>query len=205
MGNGIPPTNGIQLIYNDAADGAVDHRGADGNFALLGAQRLRNLWTGSGAQADAVRAGVDEVRLTGKLHGKPVILVHGRSDTLVPVNHTSRPYFGMNKMAEGEASQLTYIEVENAQHFDTFIGLVPGYAWYCLPLHYYNLQALDLMWNHLRNGMPLPLSQVVRTKPGGKDTPPIAIGINLKPISLAPAEGDSIHFDDASHTVQVPN
>ena len=62
--------------------------------------------------------------VTGNLRGKPAIIVHGRADALVPVNHTSRPYFGANKIVEGTASRLSYIEVLNAQHFETFIGLV---------------------------------------------------------------------------------
>jgi len=204
LGNGIPPTNGVQIVYNDAAGGPVYHFKANGDFAFQGAQRLRELWIGSGAQADAVRAGVAEVRLTGNLRGKPAIIVHGRSDTLVPVNQTSRPYMGMNRIAEGKASRLSYIEVENAQHFDSFIGLVPGYARFLLPLHYYTDQALELMWDHLHRKTPLPPSQVVRTCPRGKVAPPVAVGINLKPISLAPARGDAIQFDEASHTVQVP-
>ncbi len=44
-GNGIPPTNGINLVYNDAIGGPIDHRAADNNFAFLGAQCLRQLWT----------------------------------------------------------------------------------------------------------------------------------------------------------------
>ena len=34
-----------------------------------------------------------------------------------------------------------------------------------VPLHVYYLQALDLMWDHLQRGRPLPPSQVVRTTP----------------------------------------
>ena len=50
------------------------------------------------------------------------MIVHGRADGLIPVNHTSRPYFGANKIVEGAASRLSYIEVLNGQHFETFIG-----------------------------------------------------------------------------------
>ena len=64
---------------------------------------------------------------------------------------TSRPYFGANKMAEGSASRLSYIEVLNGQHFETFLG-VAGYDTRFIPLHYYVGQGLNLMWNHLRNG-----------------------------------------------------
>ncbi len=205
-GNGVPPTNGIQLIYNDATGGPIDHRAADNNFAFLGAQCLRQLWTTSSATALAVQAGVDETRVNGNLRGKPAIIVHGRSDALVPVNHTSRPYFGANKIVEGSTSRLSYIEVLNAQHFETFLA-VPGYDTRFIPLHYYNNQALNLMWNHLRSGTPLPPSQVVRTTPRGGTpgaAPPITTA-NLPPISLSPAAGDAINFNAASNTVQIPN
>ena len=36
-----------------------------------------------------------------------------------------------------------------------------------VPLHYYNLQALNLMWSHLKSGTPLPPSQVIHTTPRG--------------------------------------
>ena len=54
--------------------------------------------------------------------------MHGRADNLVPVNHASRPYYGLNKMVEGGESKLRYYEITNAQHFEAFINpaLVPG-------------------------------------------------------------------------------
>ena len=105
--------------------------------------------------------------MTGNLRGKPAMIVHGRGERIIPVNHTSRPYFGTNKMVEGAASRLSYIEVLNAQHFETFIGRSPGYDTRFIPMHYYDKQALNLMWNHLRNGAALPPSQVIRTTPRG--------------------------------------
>ncbi len=203
-GNGVPPTNGINLIYNDATGGPLNHIAADGNFAFLGAQCLRNLWTTSNANAVAVKAGVDQVRLTGNLRAKPTIIVHGRADALVPVNHTSRPYFGMNKIVEGAASRLSYIEVLNGQHFEAFLPFA-GFNERWIPLHYYNNQALDLMWNHLRTGAPLPGSQVVRAVPRGPGAPAISVAVNLPPIVTAPAAADVINFNAASSTVQIPN
>ncbi len=194
-GNGIPPTNNINLIYNNAAGGPINHFVANDNFAFLGAQCLRQLWTTSNASAVAVQAGVNEVRGTGNLRAKPAIIVHGRADTQVPVNFTSRPYFGTNKIVEGAASRLSYIEVLNAQHFEAFLSIA-GYDTRFIPMHYYDNQALNLMWNHLRNGTPLPPSQVIRTTPRGGTpgaAPPINI-TNLPPISLTPAAGDSIGF-----------
>ncbi len=86
---------------------------------------------------------MSETRRSGNLHGKPALIVHGRSDGLLPVNHTSRPYLGFNRQQEGAASKLSYIEVENAQHFDAFIGAVSGYSNRYVPLHLYLIRALD--------------------------------------------------------------
>ena len=47
-----------------------------------------------------------------------------------------------------------------------------------VPLHVYLTQALNLMWDHLKRGQPLPPSQLVRTKPreikDGKTVPIVA-------------------------------
>ena len=75
------------------------------------------------AQSQAVRAGMAEVLLNGNLRGKPTLIVAGRSDALVPVNNSSRAYVAYNHAVEGTASQVSYIEVTNAQHFDTFLPL----------------------------------------------------------------------------------
>jgi hydroxybutyrate-dimer hydrolase len=129
--------------------------------------------------------------------------VHGRADALVPVNHTSRPYFGMNQLAEGAASRLRYVEVLNAQHFDAFLGL-EGYNSRFVPMHYYTQQALNLMWDHLRSGAPLPASQVVRAVPRGAGTTPLDPAAHLPPIALTPAAADVITFNVSSRTVEVP-
>ena len=202
-GNGVPPTNGINLVYNDATGGATQHTLADGNFAFSGANCLRNLWIAPNA---VLRAGVEEVRVNGNLRGKPTIIVHGRADALVPVNFSSRAYFGTNRTVEGVASRLTYIEVENAQHFDAFLPLA-GYDTRFVPLHYYNIQALNLMWYRLRAGGTLPPSQVVRTTPRGGTpgaAPAISVATNLPPISATPSAADVINFDAATRTVLVP-
>ena len=51
------------------------------------------------------------------------LVVSGRSDALVPVNNNSRAYAAFNRVVEGAGSGLRYVEVTNAQHFDTFIPL----------------------------------------------------------------------------------
>ena len=100
--------------------------------------------------------------------------MHGRADTLVPVSFPSRPYYGMNKIAEGAASKLSYIEVTNATHVDLFAPL--GFDSRLVPLHVYFLQALNAVYNNLKSNVPLPPSQLVRTIPRGGNpgtAPPI--------------------------------
>src|SRR5262249_19101650 len=98
-------------------------------------------------------------------------------------------------------SQLRYIEVTNAQHFDAFLpappaGAFPGYDSRYVPLHVYLIRSLDWMYDHLTNGKPLPPSQVVRTTPRGGTpgaAPPIT-SANAPPIQAAPAVGVLIPF-----------
>jgi hydroxybutyrate-dimer hydrolase len=212
-GNGIPPTGGVQLINNNHPAGAlrdllsVSPSTGVPDFNLDGALCLRDLLEGSTPAAARLRAGVEEVRLTGDLHGLPAIIVHGRADALVPVNHTSRPYTALNKAVERGRSRLSYIEVTNAQHFDAFIGLpalLGGYDTRFVPLHVYLLRALDAMYDHLRHNKPLPASQVVRTVPRGGTpgaAPPLTAA-NVPPIAITPAPGDAITM--VGTTLRVP-
>ncbi|KAI5931823.1 Aminopeptidase Q [Manis javanica] len=94
------------------------------------------------AQSDAVRAGINEVLHTAKLRGKPTIIVAGRSDALVPVNHNARAYTVLNRGLDGSNTRLRYIEVVNAQHFDAFLPF-SGFDTRFVPLHPYFNQAMD--------------------------------------------------------------
>ena len=201
-GNGVPPSGGINLVNNLGKLGPArdflsfsDAGVADWNTA--GALCLRNLVTGTDAAARKLQAGVDETRRNGNLRGKPAIIVHGRADALLPVSHTSRPYAALNKKVEGAASKLSYVEVANAQHFDSFIGLptvLPGYDSRYVPLHVYLNHALDAVYDHLANGKALPASQVVRTVPRG-GTPgsaPAITAANVPPLATTPAAANAI-------------
>jgi hydroxybutyrate-dimer hydrolase len=183
LGNGVPPTNGINLVYNLPPSG-FDHRLATADASFSGAVCLRGLWTGGDTR---VQTNVNAIRVNANLQGKPAIIVQGRSDTLVPVNHASRAYLAMNSLSEGSKSQLSFYEITNAQHFDAFLS-VAGFDTRYVPLQYYNLQALNLMWSHLKSGAALPPSQVVRTVPrGGTPGSAPALGTaNLPPIVASP-------------------
>jgi hydroxybutyrate-dimer hydrolase len=211
-GNGVPPNSGIQIINNNSVGGPVNNvisvspsTGVQ-DYGFDTALCMRNLWTGSDANAQRVKSGVAETLRSGNLRGKPAIVVAGRSDTLVPVNFNARPYYGLNKATEGSASKLSYIEVTNAQHFDAFIdnAALPGYDTAFVPLHVYFIRAMDAMWANLTQNVPLPPSQLVRATPRG-GTPgaaPPTTSANVAPISANPAAADQISYSGG--TVQIP-
>lgn len=211
-GNGVPPASGVQLINENAVGGPVrdllSRSPSTGAFdmGLDGALCLRNLVDGNDAWARRLQAGVDETRRNGNLRGKPAVIVHGRDDALLPASHTSRPYYALNRKVEGAASKLSYIEVTNAQHFDSFIGLptvLPGYDSRYIPLHVYLNQALDAVWANLKNGTALPPSQVVRTVPRG-GTPgaaPAITAANVPAIAATPAAANRIDYSAGLLTI----
>jgi hydroxybutyrate-dimer hydrolase len=218
-GNGVPPTSTIQILDNNSVGGvAVDAASISPSTGkqdlnVDGALCLRSLPTlpaqhdpGLDLPSRTLRESVEALKVNGNLRGKPAIIVHGRADTLIPVNHTSRPYFALNKTVDG-ASRLSYIEVTNAQHFDAFIDnpATPGYDSRVVPLHVYFIRAMDAMYNHLKNGTPLPPSQVVRTTPRG-GTPGAAPAIsasNVPAIAATPVAGDAITF--SGNTLTIPD
>jgi hydroxybutyrate-dimer hydrolase len=146
-----------------------------------------------------VQSGISEVLASGNLRGKPAVIVHGRSDTLIPVNHTSRAYLGANAVAEGGASKLRYIEVTNANHFDFFGPALPQAI---VPLHVYLFRALDAVYANLKSGKALPPSQVVRTKPRATALETIT-ATNVPPIAETAAPADAIVVSGTN--VAVPN
>jgi hydroxybutyrate-dimer hydrolase len=211
--------NGIigSVVYEDSVGGAKAYNFGVSPSTGLADQSLdaflclRSLATGvdavSGAalsgtlaaQSARVRAGMAEVAATGNLRGKPAIIVHGRSDTLIPVNFASRAYVGLNASVEGSASKLRYIEVTNANHFDSFSNLLPANI---VPLHVYLFRALDAMLANLRGSTALPPSQVVRTVTRVDNTTLIT-GANLPAFATSPAAANTITVNGS--TVAVPD
>lgn len=221
--NGQPAT----VVYNDSVGGARSWQLATSpstgvqDFGLDNALCQRALVTGvdeagapltatatstrpTAAQSAAVRAGIAEVVVNGNLQGKPTLIVAGRSDALVPVNNNARAYVAYNRTREGIGSNLGYIEVTNAQHFDGFLPL-SGFDTRYVPLHYYFLKAMDAMFIRLRIGTALPPSQVVHTTPRGgvPGAAPAITAANVPPIAAAPLPANQIIFNGTS--VSVPN
>jgi len=211
--NGIPPTSGVNLINNAAPGGPKEERVSTADQDLDGALCLRSLALGRDAatgaalsraaanQARGIEQGVDEIIANGNLHRIPTLVVAGRNDAILPLNFAARAYFGLNNVVEGSLSPLHYYEVTNAQHLDSF-NQFPGYNALLIPLHRYFIQAMDLMYDHLRNGRALPPSQVVHTTPRGAGAPPITL-TNVPPIADAPAANVQITF--AGGQVRIPD
>ena len=219
--NGVPAT----VVYNDSVGGARSWQLATSpstgvaDFGLDNALCQRALVTGTdsvtgaaltstskptAAQSAAVRAGMAEVFVSGNLRSKPVIIVAGRSDALIPVNNNGRAYTAFNRTVDGSASKLSYIEVTNGQHFDAFLPL-SGFDTRFVPLHPYFNQAMDAMYANLKNGTALPPSQVVRATPRGgvPGAAPAITAANLPAISATPAAGNQIGFSGSS--LAIPN
>ncbi len=198
-GNGIPPTGTINVVADTAKNGPIldalaqSQSSGVADYNADGADCLRKLYTGSDANAQAVKTGVGEVQRTANLHGKPAILVQGRSDQNVPVNHASRAWMAQNRLAEGAGSKARYLEVTNAQHFDTFIPAITGYQTAFIPLHRYFIQAMDMMYASLKSGAALPDSQVVRTTPRSSATAQIST-TNVPAVPLTASAADKITF-----------
>ncbi len=227
IANGTANGTPASVVYNDSVGGprawtlATSASTGVQDFGLDNALCQRALVTGvdetgapltatasstrpTAAQSAAVQAGIDEVLLGGNLRAKPTLIVAGRSDALVPVNNNARAYAAFNKTVEGTASQLGYIEVTNAQHFDSFVPF-SGFDARYVPLHVYYLRAMDAMYAHLKNGTALPPSQVVRTTPRGGvgGAAPAITAANVPAIAAAPVAADRIGF--AGTSLNVPN
>ena len=204
--NGIPTTAGVDIVNNAAPGGPAKDAISTPDQNLTGALCLRSVGIGKDAVtgvsfgtpdprrafARRISDGVEEILANGRLNRVPAVFVTGRNDGILPPNFASRAYYGLNKTLEGANSPLRYYEITNAHHLDT-LNQIQGYGALFNPLHRYYIQALDLMYDHLKNKRPLPPSQVVRTTPRGPGAPPITLA-NVPPILQAPAAGNLIAF-----------
>jgi hydroxybutyrate-dimer hydrolase len=146
---GIAPSGGIGLL--------------DAGFAmpdpfLAGQRCLRQLWTGESSEAKSLRAAVNETIASGRLPDRPVLIIHGAADGLVPAAFTSRPYVAAAR-ANG-AGRLAYWEIERVQHFDAFLGPA-GLNERYLPLMPYAYAGLDELFGHLFADGPPPADRAI--------------------------------------------
>ncbi|MEO7150462.1 MAG: 3-hydroxybutyrate oligomer hydrolase family protein [Burkholderiaceae bacterium] len=196
------PSTGVQDF---GLDNALCQRalvtGVDETGAPLGA--IATSTRPTAAQSTAVRAGIGQVLLNGNLRSKPTIVVAGRSDAQAPVNNNARAYVAFNRSVEGAASQLAYVEVANAQHFDGFLAR-SGFDTRFVPLHVYHGRAMDAMLAHLRDKVALPSSQVVRATPrgGNPGQAPSISAAHVPAILATPLSADVIR--STGSTIDVP-
>ncbi len=222
--NGL--NSGGEVIYNDSVGGARSyHVGVSPSTNRMDGSLdaflcLRSMVTGTDpvtgaaltgtalANSQRVQDGMRETLLSGNLRGKPTIIVAGRSDALVPVNHAARAYVAFNSKVESNPN-VRYYEIENGNHFDAFLpnaagGGVQGYDALLVPVHVYFNAAMDLVWSHLKANAALPASQVVRTVPRGGTpgaAPPITVA-NVPPIATSPTAASMITVGGG--TINVP-
>lgn len=145
--SGIAPTAGIAVFSGTGA--------APGLSTM---RCLRDLLPG-------LRSAIGETQLGAAVGRHPVIVLHGRDDGLIAVNHAARAWYTLSQQNK-RAPFVRYYEVEHAQHFDAFLPLA-GMRDAYIPMQPQFDQALDLMWEHLHDGPALPPSQVWRTWPTG--------------------------------------
>jgi hydroxybutyrate-dimer hydrolase len=192
----------IDLINDNAVGGPIREdlsvSAASGvrDLNLDAALCFRALATGQSDGSERVAAGVSEVRASGNLQRKPAIILHGRSDGLLPPNHTSRAYYGLNKVVEGANSNLRYIEVVNGNHFDAFIRTFGASS--LVPMHYYLEQALDVVWEYLFDdgNDGLPRSQVIQASAHNKPWTRDNYKEGLPDVAINPRPEQRIEFSE---------
>ncbi|WP_447042427.1 3-hydroxybutyrate oligomer hydrolase family protein [Vreelandella sp. H-I2] len=155
------------------------------DYNLDGALCLRELTVGDSENALRVQAGIADVQGSADLGGISTLIVHGRSDARVPVGFTSRPYLALNSLTDSQPNVHLY-ELTNVEHFG---AKMPGYAEHFVPIQPYHIEALELMYDHLRHGTSLPPSQVVRLVPGENGEP---AGAQRPSILMQPQASDII-------------
>ena len=146
-GTGIAPTAGINIVAQET----------DGSFSVTNAssyetaQCLRSL-------SAQIRSSTDKLNFSGKTGKRPVIVLHGASDALIPIAHTSRRYA---TLAAPRNPNFRFLEIASGQHFDAFLaipGMEPGFA----PMQPFLDRSLDDVHAFLTQGKALPASGILR-------------------------------------------
>ncbi|MCY4358648.1 MAG: 3-hydroxybutyrate oligomer hydrolase family protein [Gammaproteobacteria bacterium] len=164
LSGGLSPGGGVHTIFN----GNVIWPSLDDILFL------RSLLTGKSQKAKRVQTGVKETCAMACSLGHPTLIIHGRSDSLISPDHTSRAYFAAVSATKTDTRHWRYYEVDNAQHFEAFL-MIPDISGRFAPWWPVFFQSLDLMRDHIYQKVPFPPSQVVRA-----DLP-----VNTGPDSLA--------------------
>lgn len=175
LSSGIPPTAGIDIVRYDNYGwyASIDQR-LDPSFDAL-------LCLNKHYQKTKIQQGIKDALFSADFNHIPTIIIHGVKDSLVFINHNSRALMAYRAEKFPARDNVHYYEVDNAQHFDSLLGL-PEFGQKLVPLHYYYEQAMELMWQHLRNQRPLPPHQRVNSQVSSL---PLSVG-DLPAIKLEP-------------------
>ncbi len=150
--SGIPPGAGVSIVDTLA-------QGSDP--ALPGLLCLRNLFDGNDNNAIAVKSGINATNAALPRTGLPVLVIHGVDDGLIPEAFGSTPYVAWAKKNNRD---VHHWRVDNAQHFDGFLGLPVMGARY-VPLMPYAYSGLEAMWAHIAESESLPTDTDIATAP----------------------------------------
>jgi hydroxybutyrate-dimer hydrolase len=155
-GAGVAPTAGI---------GIVDGLAAGSDPALPGLLCARRLYIGSSADAEALRRGIEAIRLSARVRAPQTLIVHGEADNIIPIEFTTRPYVAAARTA---GTRIAFWQVPNVQHFDAFLAMPPLAARY-LPLLPYAYHALDASYTRLIGAGPELTDRRIATMPRGAE------------------------------------
>ena len=145
-GTGIAPTAGIRIVAGAA--GAVPDVAQAMSYAT--ARCLRDL-------APRAEPAARRTQLTGRIGKRPVVVLHGRADGLIPIAHSSRPYAAL---AATRNPHFRFMEIMRGQHFDALLAL-PGMRPDHVAMQPAVDRALDDVRRSLEEGAPLPPSAVI--------------------------------------------
>jgi hydroxybutyrate-dimer hydrolase len=146
-GTGIAPTGGINLVARDSSGGLSIANA----LAYDTAKCLRNL-------SASTKNATDKLNVAGRTGKRPVIVLHGASDALIPIAHTSRRYASL---AAPLNPNFRFLEIANGQHFDAFL-VIPGMEPSLAPMQPWVDRSLDDVHAFLTQGKALPTSGILR-------------------------------------------
>jgi hydroxybutyrate-dimer hydrolase len=152
----VAPTAGV---------GIVDGVAAGSDPALPGLLCARRLYIGSSAEAEALRRGIEAIRLSARVRAPQTLIVHGEADNIIPIEFTTRPYVAAARTA---GTRITFWQIPNVQHFDAFLAMPPLAARY-LPLLPYAYHALDASYTRLIGAGPELTDRRIATMPRGAE------------------------------------
>ena len=164
---GIAPTASLGLL-GETADGrrsaaaAADWATAHCLYELARTPGSREPGARERDARDTARRiaqAIARTRLEARPGQRPVVILHGRDDALIPVAHSSRAYVERALTLSRGQAEVRYFEIDRAQHFDAFLAL-PGMG-AAQPLQPQLNAAFDLLLARLREGRALPPSQRV--------------------------------------------